>query len=851
MMLGGTLHVFATSKKNFPCMNKDCFDHQPMFYKSEGSMRYHYRTVHDNCPKIKVIYPSNPLWKLRPDAQEIQRLRAEDHQTTQVLEESPVAPSDEESTVSSSNEKNTVPPSSDEEGGISIAAPSSISEKADAIQSKIEMVGMMTLVQMKEFFKCCRTTTGNLISIIDAIMKLKGCSQDQAGKIFRRILASSSNIFGRTVKSHQFPGARQRPTPVTDFTTLVKILALVPGAEGAAIRSQQANLAARAREHGLHIQDSDEDRNLAINTASEKADAIQSKIEMVGMMTLVQMKEFFKCCRTTLDNLISIIDAIMKLKGCSRDQAGKIFRRIQTNSSDNFVRCFQKVRFPGSAQSKTPVTDFTTLIRILALVPGPEGAAIRSQQANLAARANAGDADLRDAIEARGEALSAADQTALLQNQPSSEKAAVEREAKAEAEAEAKLPRIACDPTYLRELVEMQAPGMSQTDRQLEIRWEMCGEDRVAFMGAMLDLGAKWLAAKAASIHLEIANNDLSTSATRKQTAEKVAIVEIKGVTEAVAARLEAATAAAQAKLEAEAAIAHEHLRTAQKSRSYKRKHEKMQLVKGTSDAKASQSHAKVAEVDEKVALIRLAELEAKLERGQKRQKRGPHLLLPHARRKVESYFGTCMSKKCEAPACGNYVCAVSCYILGPDDFRVEAGETAADANARLRVVCPSHDASVAFPVLSKYQLPKERVEVLLYRQGFTTTLIECAGCGSGCAGLTVHEAVVMHILAEANNGTRALTNLDLGCSQSNISMGAQHLGTFRQNAGVPYVSKTSMSKAAARKAATALRSLSKRAAKRCPVKRAELVQQRTDAAPIVLVQPEIAFAGSGVPMQA
>jgi len=55
------------------------------------------------------------------------------------------------------------------------------------------------------------------------------------------------------VNFHQFPGARQRPTPVTTFSSLLRILALVPGSQEDSLRKAQAELAARsiAGDHDL------------------------------------------------------------------------------------------------------------------------------------------------------------------------------------------------------------------------------------------------------------------------------------------------------------------------------------------------------------------------------------------------------------------------------------------------------------------------------------------------------------------------------------------------------------------------------------------------------------------------
>lgn len=68
-------------------------------------------------------------------------------------------------------------------------------------------------------------------------------------------------------------------------------------------------------------------------------------------------------------------------------------------------------QFPGARQRKTPVAAFNVILRILAMVPGPKGDALRKAQAEIAARSISGDHDLRalpmrrDEMGVEGEAL--------------------------------------------------------------------------------------------------------------------------------------------------------------------------------------------------------------------------------------------------------------------------------------------------------------------------------------------------------------------------------------------------------------------------------------------------------------
>jgi hypothetical protein len=107
----------------------------------------------------------------------------------------------------------------------------------------------------------------------------------------------------------------------------------------------------------------------------------------------------FQSCRITSTGRISIIDAIMYIRSCSREAAKKvwhdIYRQLRAHrsgtSSDTTGLPLKFHQFTGARQRKTPVATVSMLLHILSRVPGPAGASLRSAQAELAARAHAGD----------------------------------------------------------------------------------------------------------------------------------------------------------------------------------------------------------------------------------------------------------------------------------------------------------------------------------------------------------------------------------------------------------------------------------------------------------------------------
>ena len=114
----------------------------------------------------------------------------------------------------------------------------------------------------------------------------------------------------------------------------------------------------------------------------------------------------FQNCRITSDGLISVIDAIGCVNGGSTESTKKIWLRL--SHGDKTVPMGIPVefhQFSSHGGPKTPVANFNGLLRILALIPGPHGAALRKAQAELAARSISGDHDLQAALPVRGEEL--------------------------------------------------------------------------------------------------------------------------------------------------------------------------------------------------------------------------------------------------------------------------------------------------------------------------------------------------------------------------------------------------------------------------------------------------------------
>jgi hypothetical protein len=153
-----------------------------------------------------------------------------------------------------------------------------------AVQVSVNPVLAIPLMQMSEAdFAGCRikSVTGE-ISVLDAIDKVKDNQNRPAKRYWERIQTKSCAMgMIRTTTLFQFPGARQRPTPVASFAYLLVILGHMPGPTAARLRAQQADISSRAATG---------DRALAM-AVIDRADVLDDTITMTTS-TIIPREHF-------------------------------------------------------------------------------------------------------------------------------------------------------------------------------------------------------------------------------------------------------------------------------------------------------------------------------------------------------------------------------------------------------------------------------------------------------------------------------------------------------------------------------------------------------------------------------
>ena len=112
--------------------------------------------------------------------------------------------------------------------------------------------------------------------------------------------------------------------------------------------------------------------------------------------------ETFADCRITPGGYISVIDAIAKFSGVSKQNAAFTLRDLEVASK---IQHFPKYKFSGQGARETPVAAFKDLFQILSQLPGDAAKVLRREQADISSRATAGDRDLEEAIADRRESV--------------------------------------------------------------------------------------------------------------------------------------------------------------------------------------------------------------------------------------------------------------------------------------------------------------------------------------------------------------------------------------------------------------------------------------------------------------
>jgi hypothetical protein len=365
--------------------------------------------------------------------------------------------------------------------------------KADQQLQASNPVNAVELMQIgeDELRANCRTTEEGQISIYDALVLRDGGTLNDAGRRYISYKSDNSREFKTPATKHRF-GSSQA-TPVAPFHEVLRLLAIIPGPGAARMRSQQAEFCAQAMADNMDLQQKVREQSQALSAVVPTP--------VYNQLMEIDHDELRRKCRTDPDGNISIFDALAWRDGCSLENARIKFFRWNLSGADTgsedfvtemkrskvSVQDVLKYRF-GSDPLPTPVAPFHEVLRLLAIIPGPGAARVRSQQAELSTRAMAGDWDLQQAIQDRRQALPAVAQELFMAGLESSSDAKRMREEQREQEETQapKRPRLSYTGEQLIEFVKELCPAGPPNPAMLSQMWEQCDGTHEDFMAKFI-----------------------------------------------------------------------------------------------------------------------------------------------------------------------------------------------------------------------------------------------------------------------------------------------------------------------------------------------------------------------------
>ena len=163
----------------------------------------------------------------------------------------------------------------------------------------------------------------------------------------------------------------------------------------------QAVIASTKKRKEAHA-DSKADRQLASKRApnASKSDATITATTgdvFEGSLFTSVTEQDFKGCRITPDKRISVYDAFGAITGKTPKQVRKLFDNIQSRRATS--------ELVSHYQTETPVAHFNVILRLFTLLPKKFGHRFREEQAELQARAMAGDKTIAKAVFDRADLL--------------------------------------------------------------------------------------------------------------------------------------------------------------------------------------------------------------------------------------------------------------------------------------------------------------------------------------------------------------------------------------------------------------------------------------------------------------
>jgi 5-methylcytosine-specific restriction endonuclease McrA len=618
----------------------------------------------------------------------------------------------------------------------------------------------------------CQFTPEGCFSIIDTIILLNYCSRDSAAKIWNGIQLRNSKLSRNDsdlVSYYKFD-RESNETAVATFYNLLQIMSLLPGPVGVEITKNHANLASRIMVREQEVSCIiDHDYSTGSNPKSSEPTSNIAKLEspdanpvLDNIFMRFSIQQLSDNCRMSPEGCFSIIDTVMFLQNCLRKVAsdtwyGMKSRNPRFNRNEPSLPMESKLveyyKFDGDLI--TPVATFYNLLQIMSLLPGPTGDDIRKNQADLAARASAGDHDLEAALSERRDELGANGQSILLNGLSNSESARNKRQI--DEEAEYPLPkRLKYTDEQLLEVAVAMCPEVKLYAVVVNAVWNTMKDDMMAFISWVQEFRDSQIACD----HKKKAFTDEQERKASKHNAEEK--------------RNDAEETRKDAE-ETRKVVVHAE------SRKLSSEMGQIQLVNETNKGKYVQdAELYRAELEaKKRGEILDAEATDRRDRSERRAglQAGSLISIPDVRRLLELKFPKNLTGQCSHPTCFNRINATVSYIVADKNYVAGTANLAECAS----IVCLHHFEQTNLPIRYTFAIPKNLVELWIYRNGISTSCGLCGICGVCPLYIWSSNLEICHVVSRADGGPTEVDNLILGSRECNQQQATQSLASFSQ----------------------------------------------------------------------
>lgn len=259
----------------------------------------------------------------------------------------------------------------------------------------------------EDMFKDCRITPTNEISVVDAIATFRGVDKEKSKKSLHEL-----TVVGKIgpLPKFQFPGERQRPTPVAPFQMLLQILSQLPGEQAKILRKEQAEITSRVIEgEYVHINEIAESSSVNTHTVPmENANNSDNPVLNMAVMQITAEDLVKAGVEIFHDGSLCVLCAVKWFRGlekeCTLKDAKDVLGNLRRVGGDVNLHPL-KHKSSKHGHQQVDAMFMKDLLKLLCMVPGQPAKILQNNLAEITSRLMGGDQDLEEAVRDRRETV--------------------------------------------------------------------------------------------------------------------------------------------------------------------------------------------------------------------------------------------------------------------------------------------------------------------------------------------------------------------------------------------------------------------------------------------------------------